>query len=259
MTVRAAASLQGRSVLVTRPRGRARALVRSLRRKGARIVELPLIAIAYPSRTPALDAAIGRLAAFDWIVFTSAHGVTGFWRRLRALGEGVRPLRDLRIAAVGTATARALRRRGVRVDLVPKVQTGRGLLAALREKAPLPARILVPRSDLAPRSLPDALHRAGHLVESVVAYRTVTAPRPGAVARRAARAADAALFFSPSAVRQFGRMGLRSPHALIACIGPTTVASARKAGLRADVVPSEPTPRALVAALGQAFVRADRP
>jgi uroporphyrinogen III methyltransferase/synthase len=123
----------------------------------------------------------------------------------------------------------------------------------LRTAIERPSRILLPRSDLAPRTLPDGLRRQGHEVHAVVAYRTVPGPRPEDSVRRAARAADAALFFSPSAVRQFGRLGLRAPRAVVACIGPTTAAAARRGGLRSPAVPAEPTPRALLATLEQAF------
>ncbi len=91
-----------------------------------------------------------------------------------------------------------------------------------------------------------------------MAYRTVPGPRPDASLRRAAQAADAALFFSPSAVRQFARLGLRVPRAIVACIGPTTAAAARRGGLRAPVVAAEPTPRALVAVVERSFAGKDR-
>ena len=85
--------------------------------------------------------------------------------RARSLGT--------RIAAVGEATARWISdHAGVSVDL-----TGAGSAAALLQCFPAPSSrnarpVLIPRSALAPDTLPDGLRALGWSVEAVDAYTT---------------------------------------------------------------------------------------
>ena len=55
-----------------------------------------------------LDAAIERLAEYDWLVFTSAAGVRFFLERLKQRGRDLRALGHLKLAAIGPTTAEAL-------------------------------------------------------------------------------------------------------------------------------------------------------
>ena len=69
---------------------------------GARVEHVPLIAIGPPADGgSALHAALGDLAEFDWLVVTSANGAA-------AVGDAVAGAPDVRLAAVGPATAAAL-------------------------------------------------------------------------------------------------------------------------------------------------------
>ena len=93
------------SVVVTRARAQAGALVSALRDAGASVIELPVIAIADPpDGGAALRAEAARADSYDWIVLTSANAVerfVGIMRDVRGLGAA-------RLAVVGAATARAL-------------------------------------------------------------------------------------------------------------------------------------------------------
>lgn len=236
--------LDGKRVVVTRPRGRAAELTRELRALGAQVVSLPLIRIR--SRQPALEAA---LASHDWVALTSLHGVQAVVPKLARMGRG-RP----RVAAVGPGTARALLRRGIRPDVVARTATAEGLARALRQAlAGARARVLHPTSDRARRALREGLTSGGHRVTELVAYRTLATKPPSAGLRRRAAQADAIVVCSPSAVRQLRARQLASPRALLACIGPVTARAAREQGFRVGAVASRPTPRALAAAVARAL------
>jgi uroporphyrinogen-III synthase len=141
------------------------------------------------------------------------------------------------VAAVGPATADALRRAGVEPDLVPDEHSARGLVAAFPGAPDAgPRAVLFPAADLAPATIPEGLGAKGWEVRRVEAYRTVpdAAPAPALLDRIAA--ADALTFAAPSAVQAF--LALRDatgrpvpPPAHVVCIGPTTVAAAHAAGL----------------------------
>jgi uroporphyrinogen III methyltransferase/synthase len=235
--------LFGRRIVVTRARDQASSAAARLRELGADAVELPTIAIADPADGgAALRAAAGRLAAFDWVVFTSANAVD----RTLALVRDARAFGAAQVAAVGPATADALARHGVVADLVPDRFVAEGLLAVWPAG---PGRVLLPRAAVARDVLPDGLRARGWDVEVVDAYRTVAA-QPSEDERAAAAGADAVMFSSSSTVANFMAMGIPVPP-VVACIGPVTARAAEAAGLRVDAVADESTVESLVGALAR--------
>jgi len=270
--------LFGRRVLVTRTREQASALVERLREQGARAVELPTIAIQPPESYAPLDAALRELAghpagptsagptaagpgaAERWVIFTSANAVEAVFGRLDALGLDVRAFGGVRLGAIGPATAAALRRGGLRADYAPAEAISTAILSDFSDRDLRGAWILLPRADIAPPDLAEGLAARGATVRNVVAYRTVPAPGLGAEARRLLEAAevDTACFTSSSTVRNLvdALDGDVAPLAglTIACIGPSTAATARELGLHVDVVAREHTVDGLVAALVDAAV-----
>lgn len=113
--------IAGMRVLITRSKAQALPLVRQLELLGAIPVLLPAIEMRDPPDWAPADAAIERLRAggYDWLVFTSANGVTAFFNRLAALGRDARVIGQAQLAAIGPATAAALRERQLIPDLVP--------------------------------------------------------------------------------------------------------------------------------------------
>ena len=109
--------LSGLRILVTRPRDQAHILSDKLRALGALTFELPTIEIAPPQSHTQLDNAIHNLKAYDWIIFTSVHGVQFFIDRLASLNVTLAKDDHVKIAAVGPATAAALKHAGLRTRL----------------------------------------------------------------------------------------------------------------------------------------------
>jgi uroporphyrinogen-III synthase len=148
-----------------------------------------------------------------------------------------RDLGPVLVAAVGPATADALRRAGVEADLVPAEHSAGGLVEAFPDWARAGSRqVLFPAADLAPATIPDGLARLGWDVRRVETYRTVPRAAPEPVLLDRVAAADAVTFTAPSTVQAF--LALRTaagrevtPPPLVVCIGATTAAAARAAGL----------------------------
>ncbi len=244
----ASRTLEGRVVVVTRPRVEEERLAAELRGRGAAVLSAPAIAIE-PTDQAALAAAAQRLAAgeFAWLVLTSRAGVEAL------LAHAGPAAIHARVAAVGDGTAAALRARGVEPDLVPATFT----TAALGEAMPAGSgRVLLARADIAPPELEGALEAKGWTPVRLVAYRTV---RAGALPEEALGAlrsgeADAVTFTSASTVEGFAEAmddaGLSlAPGTVVACIGPVTAARARARGLTVGVEASPHTIDGLVAAL----------
>ena len=247
--------LSGLRVVVTRPKNQAQELCNRLRALGARPIIFPSIAIVPPEAGGPLDQSIAWLRSYDWIIFTSVNGVEHFWIRLREVGPSSRTdeVAELfargRVAAIGPATAQALRQRGVSVHLMPTEYRAEAILDEIGDVTG--ERILLPRADIARPALADGLRAKGAQVDDVSAYRTVRG-EPSAAAFDALRAGvDVVTFTSSSTVHHFVSLtqGLDFGDPLIACIGPVTAATARESGLRVDVTAEEYTVDGLLAAL----------
>ncbi len=248
--------LAGKRIVITRPRAQAGALADKLAALGAEPILLPMIEIAPMDDYAPLDAALGRLGEYHWLIFTSANAVAVFWARL----AGPLPA-TTRLAAVGPATARALEKRGATAAVIPEEYVAESLAAELGTVAG--QHILLPHAELAREVLADELRQRGATVDEIAVYRTLpAAPDPQGVADLR-RGVDAITFTSASAARNFVRALGGEPadgrRPAIACIGPITAAGAREAGLPVDVVAGEYTLDGLVTALGEYFARAGTP
>ena len=253
-------ALYGWRVLVPRTRDQAGVLSAALRAYGAIPVEVPTIAVE-PPRTPApMERAIKGLVTgrYLWVAFTSTNAVKAVREKLEEFGLDARAFAGVKVAAVGDATAQALRDFGIAPDLVPSgEQSSEGLL---QDWAPFDDvfdpidRVFLPRADIATDTLVAGLKELGWTVDDVTAYRTVRAAPPAAETREALKGGgfDAVLFTSSSTVRNLvGIAGKPHDLTVLACIGPQTVKTAQELGLRVDVVAAKPDVASLVEALAE--------
>ncbi len=164
--------LFGQKIVVTRSRQQAGVLSALLRQVGADVVELPTIEIQQASDFGPLDRAIAKLPSYQWLVFTSANGVNAFLERLDLGPTDLRAIRG-RICAIGPATAAALTRFHIKVDIVAEQYVAEGLIASLGSYDFRGQRVLIARAAVARDVLPSELERRGALVDVVEAYRTV--------------------------------------------------------------------------------------
>ncbi len=231
-TVTRVGPLAGRAVVATRSGQRAAHLVDALERAGASVVNLPLTRqVDADDGGAALRAAAATVGDYAWLVVTSANAVDRFVAELR----DARALAPVRVAALGPATADALRMAGIEPDLMPAEHSARGLVEVFPETGPGAARVLFPSADIAPDTIAEGLAAKGWSVDRVTAYRTVPvrAPEPEVLAR--VSAADAVVFTATSSVRAFRELrgpdgtAVRAPRHVV-CIGPTTAEAARAAG-----------------------------
>ncbi len=253
--------LFGKRILVTRARHQAGILSRLLMERGAQPIELPAIDIRAVADTADLDQAIGNLAAYHWVIFTSTNGVEAFFKRLETLKLDSLALYGRQVGAIGPATAQALAIRGIMPDYVPETYSGEGIIAGLESYPVQGKRFLLPRADIADEELTQGLSGLGAEVHEIAAYRTVAEPTAIAQARRMLLAAEIQVttFTSPSAVSNLAAAFQGDPAAInsgkVACIGPKTAGSAVKAGLKVDIVAREYTMPGLVKAIEEYFER----
>ncbi|MEE8194281.1 MAG: uroporphyrinogen-III C-methyltransferase [Dehalococcoidales bacterium] len=251
--------LFGKRILVTRARRQAGALSQLLAQRGAQPIELPAISISTVADPAELDRAILNLKHYHWIVFTSVNGVESFWQRLHSLKQDSRALSDLKVSAIGPATAKALETRGIVPDYVPQVYTSQGIIDGLKNQNISGQRFLLPRADIADNGLARGIRRLGASVHEVTAYQTAPAAEAIAQAKRMIVLGEVdAITFTSSAtvtnlVAAFGEELAAISSAKVACIGPKTAATATKAGLEVAIVAREQTIPGLVTAMEEYF------
>jgi len=251
--------LFGKGVVITRPKEQADDFAALLNERGARVILFPTIRIVPPASYDALDRAVETIAAYDWIIFTSANGVRFFFDRIKELGRDIRDLKGIRICTIGPASASVVEDYGIIVDSVPDEYISEGVVDAFRGHDMRGKRVLLPRAETARNVIPDGLAELGAHVDVVTAYRTVNSQIDPAelfdlIERRKV---DVITFTSPSTVSNFIDIigsGTKLPSYIkIACIGPVTKQAAEQAGFTVDIMHGPYVIEGLVDALERAF------
>jgi uroporphyrinogen III methyltransferase/synthase len=255
--------LDSTTVLVTRARAQAEEMTDLLEGLGATVIHVPTIEFIPPDDPAPLDHAIRGLEHYDWIIFTSSNAVEFFMQRLREYrSEGVALLGVRSICAIGSATARALGKAGIRATAVAQESTSEGVMRELIERIGGESlvrdlRILIPRAKVAREVLPSRLRDLGAQVDVVEAYQTVLPKITPASLKKLFEESriDVITFTSSSTVTNLAAlMGSTDlsdmlKTALVACIGPVTAEAARKFGLTNIIQPDVYTAAELVHAI----------
>jgi uroporphyrinogen-III synthase len=267
--------LKGVRILVGRARHQAGALSAELRKRGAQILEIPFIEIRKPRSFRPLDSALKNLSTYDWLILTSVNGVEAMWNRIektslrsgwksgpsgpRSADQPSRALApELRVAAIGPATRKALEQRGIKVDVMPKEYIAESVVRSLKGKVK-GKRVLLVRAKVARDVIPRELRKAGAHVDVVEAYETVVPEssrrRLQAALKNPKKRPNVVTFTSSSTVKNFVELlGARQKARLLdgvqtASIGPVTSATLRELGLSVDIAARKFTIPGLVAAI----------
>lgn len=255
--------LFGKRVLVTRTREQASALAERLRNAGAVPVELSTMELVPVAEDAELQAMSQRLAAgdYDWCLFTSTNAVDAVVSYLDKTERDVRAFAGCKLAALGSATADALRARGLRPESIASDFSSKGLLEAMTSAGLKSAKVLLPRASGASQEFKAGLELLGAEIDEVILYEARPPASPSLEAMEILRAGslDAATFASSSSVRNLATTlngDLSDLKDLtVACIGPITAETAREHGLEVAIEPAEHTIAALVDDLESHFGR----
>jgi uroporphyrinogen III methyltransferase/synthase len=251
--------LFGKRVLITRAKSQAKTLSDLIYELGGQPIEVPTIKIVDPDSFANIDRAIERLDGgngYDWVIFTSVNGVKCFIKRMAALKKDIRILSGARVAVIGPATAKAVKKLLINIDITPAEFVAEGLLAEFEKTGIAGARILIPRALVARDILPGTLREMGAHVDVAEVYQTVLDEAAGERIRQmlAEKSVDIATFTSSSTVTNFVELvGPKTSELMhgvtVAAIGPVTAETIGKSGLSVDIMASEYTIPGLVDAI----------
>ncbi|WP_119632203.1 uroporphyrinogen-III synthase [Methylocaldum marinum] len=164
-------TLFGLNVLVTRPREQADGLCALIEAAGGRALRMPLLEIAAVADPSTAEALLSRTDQWDWLIFTSTNAVRF---ALQIIGGSYAPPPSARVAAIGRATAEALAKAGIRVDLIPKPQFNSESLLASPEMADVTGQsILIVRGEGGREHLAQTLEARGAEVVFAEVYRRI--------------------------------------------------------------------------------------
>ncbi|MDQ2938761.1 MAG: uroporphyrinogen-III synthase [Acidobacteriota bacterium] len=258
--------LAGRTIVVTRAQSQADEFVTELEQYGASVIACPTIEIRELESYERLDEAIDHLYGYDWLIFTSVNGVDYFFERLKVRGREISDLDELKVCAIGEATADRLRDLSVHVDVIPEEFKAEGVFAALEcyvggAEGLKGLNVLIPRASVARDYLPNALHDAGARVDIVPVYRTSLPENldRGRVAAMLSGSADCIAFTSSSTVRNLAQLfdtedlSPALAGVIIACIGDITARTAADFGLQVEIQPEQFTIPSLARAIADYF------
>jgi uroporphyrinogen III methyltransferase/synthase len=251
--------LNEKTIVITRAAEQAPEFARLLEDQGAEVLSFPVIQILPPKDWRPLDRALRRITRYDWVLFTSANGVKGFFDRLQSLGGDISNLKGVRLGAIGPKTSFSLTQLGLRVDVFPKEYRAEALAEVIGEVRG--CRVLLARAQGARDVLPKSLTQKGAAVTVVSVYRIVKTRRAvGEVKKRLlGTQVDVVTFTSSSTVDGF--MQHFTPpqrqrifeQAKAAVIGPITAATLRAYGVRPAIGARRYTVESLASAIARYF------
>jgi uroporphyrinogen III methyltransferase/synthase len=225
--------LFGQRVLVTRQHTVG---FEPLEELGAELIEFRTIEIVPPDNWTELDHAIEKIDSYDWLIFTSVNGVKFFFQRLMDRNRDIRDLKGVRICAVGSKTESAIKKYGIKVDLVPKKFNAEG-----------------PRAEVAREVFPQKVRELGGEIDVFTAYKIVKPEVHGKRLKRFLKQGKISIATFTSAATFDNYMDIMGDDAIgllkdvaITAIGPVTAKAVEKAGLKVSIMPKEATVEAMV-------------
>lgn len=163
--------LRGRAILVTRPERQAVQFCRLIEAEGGEAVRFPTLEIRAFDPIRSVFSKPDGLNAFDWLIFISANAV---YFALKACENASSIPAHVRVAAIGEATASALKQSGIKVDLVPRERFSSEAFLALNEMRSIAGQhVLIVRGRGGRELLADTLQARGAHVRYAEVYERV--------------------------------------------------------------------------------------
>ena len=224
---------------------------------GADVITFPTLDIVPPDDWSHFDEFILNKNRIDFIIFTSAHAVKMFSRRLQELNKSIN-YALIKVVAVGNKTAAVCEKYGIPINIIPNNFNSDGVIFELLKFRLNKKIIFIPRSAIGRDELPNGLQELGAIIKSVPVY-NVAVPSEQIIAPYIdilkKSNPDLYIFTSPSTFENFLLIlkitdpALYFSGTLIAAIGPTTRIAIENRELKVNIIPDEYTIEGLAKAI----------
>ncbi|HEY8805080.1 MAG TPA: uroporphyrinogen-III C-methyltransferase [Clostridium sp.] len=223
--------LFGKNICITRSKEQSKELREKLIDLGAEVLEIN--SIGFKNTSYNLETCREKFADYDFIALTSVNGVNFFFDYLKDIEFDIRELKA-KIAAIGPATAEALKNRGIMPEIIADHFVAESLFDKMKTYIKENDKILVPRSKDARPYLVEELRKSGCSVDEVFTYETICGKLRS---ENEIKDVDLIVFTSPSTVKNMitmvGIETIKSKTAL--AIGPITAKALSEQGIEATM------------------------
>lgn len=138
--------LFGKNIIVTRSRMQSSSLVSKISDLGGNPIEIPTIKIDKIENNTELENEIKNISDYTYLVLTSKNAVEIFFNKLYEMNLDSRALANLKICAVGSATAKEIKNNGINPDIVPEKFLAEYLFEELKSVLKSTDKVLIPRA-----------------------------------------------------------------------------------------------------------------
>ena len=245
--------LKNKTIVLTRTIEQSKESAAIFSELGADVIVFPTLEIVPPNNWDKFDELILSSQKIDFIVFTSAHAVTMFLKRCNELDKLV-DFKKLNVVAVGNKTKSICEENNIKVDIVPKIFSGEGVVEELSKSDMKNKLVFIPRSAIGREDLPKGLEELGAKIITVPVY-NVSLPSKESVQKNieqlSSRKPDVFIFTSPSTFENFLLiMNINNPVLYfknydVAAIGPTTKSAIENSKVKVSIMPDEFTIKGL--------------
>lgn len=245
--------LKNKTVVLTRTIEQSRESAAIFSELGAEVIVFPTLEIVPPNNWDLFDSVILSSQKIDFIIFTSAHAVTMFIKRLNDLGKTF-DFKNVKVVAVGNKTKSVCEANDIRVDIIPKQFSGEGVVTELSKNNLQNKLVFIPRSAIGKEDLPTGLENLGATIITAPVY-NVSLPSNETIKSNVEKLnsskPDVFIFTSPSTFENFVLiMNIDNPVTFfknyeVAAIGPTTKAAIENRKVNVSIMPDEFTIRGL--------------
>ena len=164
--------LFGKNVIVTRSRTQSSSLVSKISDLGGNPIEVPTIKIDKIENNIALENEIKNIKDYTYLILISKNAVDIFFDKLDEMNLDGRALSNLKVCAIGSATAKEIKNRGIKADIVPEKFVAEYLFEELKDVLKATDKVLIPRAKNARDFLVNKISEICY-VKEVHTYETV--------------------------------------------------------------------------------------
>ncbi|MDR3665928.1 MAG: uroporphyrinogen-III synthase [Ignavibacteriaceae bacterium] len=249
--------LKNKTIVITRAIETSKESAELFCRLGADVITFPTLDIVPPDSWNQFDEFILKKNKIDFIIFTSAHAVKMFSKRLEELHQSIN-YASIKVVAVGNKTSSVCEKYGIPINIIPKNFSSDGVISELLKFKLHKKVIFIPRSAIGREELPGGLEELGAVIKSIPVY-NVAIPSAESLAPHLSNLKksrpDLYIFTSPSTFENFVQiLKINDPVQyfmgfLIAAIGPTTRTAIENRKLKVNIIPDEYTIEGLAKAV----------
>lgn len=220
-------SLQGKTIISTRPLSADNAISAYLTELGATVIDFPMIEVSETAETASKTDIFNKINSFNWIIFTSKNGATYFFDYANKLNINFEVLKQKKYAVIGNKTANKLKKIGIEPCYISRGNTSELFAEELTNGIITKSdNILLALGNLATDTLENKIKTITS-VSRVDVYETKAIENYTieTIERIKNDTYNIIIFTSPSGVENFKQITIK--HAIenkirIACIGKTT-------------------------------------